>query len=102
LQEIANNVHSWELKSHSCLNKAEVMATARDVKKLLEPLLARHRDLEIVGRELIVKPVRHVLRAVLIDRTSSADTISPRWYVHHLFPASLKFEPRLMRDAGLT
>jgi hypothetical protein len=65
------------------------MATIREIKTLLKPLLQRHHDLEIVGRELIVKPVRHHLRTVLIDRTSSANRVSPRWYIHHLFSPRL-------------
>jgi hypothetical protein len=65
------------------------MATIREVKSWLKPLLQRHEDLAIVDRLLIVTPVRHHLRAVLVDRTSSADRIMPRWYVHHLFSPRL-------------
>jgi hypothetical protein len=65
------------------------MATIREVKGWLKPLLQRHEDLAIVDRLLIVTPVRHHLRAVLVDRTSSADRITPRWYVHHLFSPAL-------------
>lgn len=59
------------------------MATAKELKKLLEPLLARNDDLVLVGRTIVVRPVRHIMRAVLIDRTSSADVLSPKWYLHH-------------------
>lgn len=54
------------------------------VKRALKPLLGRHQDLALVGRWLIVKPVHHLVRGVLIDRTSSADVFSPRWAVMHL------------------
>lgn len=46
------------------------MTTIADVKKLVAPLLERHSDLALVNRKLIIKPVRHVLRFVCIDRRS--------------------------------
>jgi hypothetical protein len=58
--------------------------SAAQVKRALKPLLDRHQDLALVGRWLIVKPVHHVVRGVLIDQTSSADVFSPRWAVMHL------------------
>jgi hypothetical protein len=41
------------------------MTTVRQVKKLLTPLAARHDDLELVGRWLYLKPVRHLLRGLV-------------------------------------
>lgn len=61
------------------------MVKAAEVKKWLKPLAERNPDLEIVGRTVIVKPVRHLLSAVLVDRTSTADCVNPRWFVYHLF-----------------
>jgi len=55
------------------------MTTVRQVKKLLTPLAARHDDLEVVGRWLYLKPVRHLLRGVVVDRTSSANWFRVRW-----------------------
>lgn len=49
------------------------MTTAREVKKLVTPLLARNDDLVLIGRAIVFRPVRHVMRGVYIDRTSSAD-----------------------------
>jgi hypothetical protein len=63
------------------------MTTARQVKKMVKPRLARHSDLALVERWIYVKPIQHFARAVLIDRTSSADQFSPRWVVVHLFEA---------------
>ncbi|MEQ1717271.1 MAG: hypothetical protein ABL907_15035 [Hyphomicrobium sp.] len=67
------------------------MVVARDVKKWLQPLAARHADLAIVGRLLIVTPVRHHLRGVLIGRTSSANCITPQWLIHHSFSPRLGY-----------
>lgn len=60
------------------------MTTIRQVKAWLTPLLQQHKDLALVGRLLVVKPVNHILRAVLIDRTSSANRFRPLWFIHHL------------------
>ncbi|MFG1397605.1 hypothetical protein [Roseixanthobacter pseudopolyaromaticivorans] len=49
------------------------MTTAREVKKLVSPLLAKNDDLILIGRAIVFRPVKHVLRGVYIDRTSSAD-----------------------------
>jgi hypothetical protein len=47
------------------------LTTIADVKRAMMPLLERHDDLALVGRMLIIKPVRHVLRFICIDRRSS-------------------------------
>ena len=60
------------------------MTTVRQVKKLLAPLAARHDDLELVGFTLYLKPVRHLLRGVTIDRTSDANWFRVRWPVRNL------------------
>lgn len=61
------------------------MVTAADVRSYLKPLLDKHDDLALVGRLLVVKPVHHVLRGVLIDRTSSRDYVDPTWFLYHVF-----------------
>ncbi|MEZ5850504.1 MAG: hypothetical protein R3D68_07630 [Hyphomicrobiaceae bacterium] len=61
------------------------MTTAAQVKRLVKPLLARHPDLALVGRMIVIRPVRHVLRAIYIDRTRSAAEFRPRWTAFHLF-----------------
>jgi hypothetical protein len=67
------------------------MATEREIKKLLRPLLARHEDLALVGRLIVVKPLHHHLRGVLVDRRSWADALVPGWYVYHLFDPGLAY-----------
>ena len=41
-----------------------------DIRHYLKPLLKQRPDLVLVGRLLLVRPVRHILRAVFLDRTS--------------------------------
>jgi hypothetical protein len=66
------------------------MTTNSEVKRLLAPLLTSNPDLAAsklrVGRlTLIVRPVRHILRAVFIDRTSDATRFRPWWLTIPLF-----------------
>ncbi|WP_126111399.1 MULTISPECIES: hypothetical protein [unclassified Bosea (in: a-proteobacteria)] len=40
-----------------------------DIKRYLKTLLAERDDLVLVGRHLLIRPVHHILRGVLFDRT---------------------------------
>lgn len=55
------------------------MTTGRQIQRVLKPLAARRADLFLVSPWLILKPVRHVVRGVLLDRTSSANWFRPQW-----------------------
>ena len=57
------------------------MTTTAQVKRALKPLLQRNPDLALVGRWIIVKPVHHVVRGIVIGRTSQADQFNPQWAV---------------------
>jgi len=61
------------------------MTTLRQIKALVAPLLARHDDLVLVGNTVILKPLRHVLRGILIDRTGEAARCRPRTTCSELF-----------------
>lgn len=41
-----------------------------DIKRYLKPLLQQRSDLVLIGRMLVIRPVRHILRGALFDRTS--------------------------------
>jgi len=45
------------------------VATQEDVERLVEPILDRHKDLTLIGRHLVIKPVRHVLRFIRLGNT---------------------------------
>lgn len=57
------------------------MPTAAQVKKLLKPLLEKHRDLVMLGRGIHVTPIRHISRMVLVEPTSNANRCRPRYFV---------------------
>ena len=41
-----------------------------DLKRYLKPLLKQRSDLVLIGRLLIIRPVRHIVRGVFFGRTS--------------------------------
>lgn len=51
------------------------MPTAVQIRKAVKPLLQRHADLVLVGRVIYVRPIRHLSRAILLDRTSDPNRI---------------------------
>lgn len=63
------------------------MAPAAAVKRLVAPLLQRNPDLALVKRLVVLAPVRHILRGILIDRRSSSDRFEPAWFAWPLFGA---------------
>ncbi|WP_271893652.1 hypothetical protein [Candidatus Phyllobacterium onerii] len=46
------------------------MTTTSQVFQTLKPVLARNPDLVLMGRFLFLKPVRHMLKGIFIDRSS--------------------------------
>jgi hypothetical protein len=62
-----------------------------DIKRYLKPLLELRSDLVVVGRMLLIRPVRHLLRGAFFDRTSDKYRFSITGYVQPLYgpPISL-------------
>lgn len=52
------------------------VVTQDDVERLVAPTLDRHKDLTLVGRHLVVKPVGHVLRFIRLGNTIFDDLFS--------------------------
>lgn len=67
------------------------MTTKKQMKSLFDVLVARNSDLVVKEHRffkvpyLLLKPVRHVCRAISIDRTSRADCPVFHWHVGHCF-----------------
>jgi hypothetical protein len=59
-----------------------------DIKRYLKPLLKMRSDLALVDRRLVVRPVRHLLRGALLDRTSDKYSFRMWRYVMPLFAGS--------------
>jgi hypothetical protein len=60
-----------------------------DIKRYLKPLLKQRDDLVLIGRRLIIRPVRHLLRGALLDRTSDKYQFQVWRYVNPLFAGAL-------------
>jgi hypothetical protein len=67
------------------------MTTTAQVRKLVQPILARKPDLALVDRWIFIKPVHRFARTILIGRSSSVDEIVPQWAVMHLFEVRSSF-----------
>lgn len=61
------------------------MTTAKEVKALVAPLLARHSEMALVGRTIIIRPVHHLLCLITVDRTGEASRFRPFWGVAEVF-----------------
>jgi hypothetical protein len=61
------------------------MTTVAQVKQAVEPLLKRNPDLALVGRLIVLKPVQHILRGIIIDRSLDPRLFVPSWAVTFLF-----------------
>lgn len=68
------------------------MTAIRQVKQAMQPLLQRNPDLALVGRTVVIKPVRHILRGIHIDRGSVDWLLVPTWTVNFLFGPSAAFD----------
>ena len=55
-----------------------------DIKRYLKPLLEQRDDLALVGRRLVIRPVRHLLRGALLDRTGDKYTFQVWSYLYPL------------------
>ena len=62
------------------------MTSAREIKRLVQPLLRKNIDLVLAtGRLVLLKPLHHIMRGIFIDRTSSKNQFEPFWVTVHLF-----------------
>jgi hypothetical protein len=60
------------------------MRPADQVRKMVQPLLQRHADLAFHRLSIVVMPVRHLVRRVMIDRTGGPDLRSVTSHVGFL------------------
>lgn len=61
------------------------MSTTVQIHELVQPYVSERDDLVLVGRAIILKPIRHLLRGYFIDRTSWKGGMKPRWFVNLMF-----------------
>jgi hypothetical protein len=66
------------------------LTTKSQIRDLVAPLLRRNPDLVLVDKVhrvmiTVVRPLQHLLRFVLVDRTGNADVFRPCWSLTLLF-----------------
>lgn len=67
------------------------MTTTSQVKQLVQPLMHRNPDLALVGRLVVIKPVHHILRGILIGRSLDPKSFVPNWSAVSLFEPNAHF-----------
>jgi hypothetical protein len=66
------------------------MTTIAHVRQIVQPLLQRHADLALIGRYLLITPVHHFTRGIIIDRGSDPKLFVPSTSVSLIFDASAR------------
>ena len=61
-----------------------------DIKRYLKPLLNQRSDLALIGRSLVIKPVRHILRGAFLDRSGSGSEFRLWAYLKPLWTSGPK------------
>ena len=74
------------------------MTTIAQVKHVTRPLLAGNPDLALVGRLVVVKPVRHILCGVYLDRYSDVAAFAPMFGAVFLFEPGARFSFNWSRE----
>lgn len=69
------------------------MTTATELKRYVMPILERLPEFGFTKRWLVLKPVHHVFRGVLLDATLPKDEYRPRWFAVEIFRPSLNLTP---------
>lgn len=64
------------------------MSTVAQVAQIVRPFLDRYPDFALVGRSVVMKPIRHLMRSFFIDRTSGKGYIQTSWNVSAMFGPS--------------
>ncbi|MDR6634060.1 hypothetical protein J2X72_002860 [Phyllobacterium sp. 1468] len=78
------------------------MTTIAQVRQAVRPLIQQHSDLASIGRFVMIKPVRHIWRAVFIESTIDPHAFAPRISLSMLIPAKSRgvrgFGQRIFRN----
>jgi hypothetical protein len=72
------------------------MSTQAEMKQLLQQMAARHPDVGVWKRGLVLKPVRHFMRIVHLENTSGTTGFRPQWGVCETFHTRDRFHPSYM------
>ena len=73
LQTVEQAIEQAKKQIATMAPKSKVRGTRpADIKHYLKPLLQMRSDLVLVDRLLLIRPVRHLIRGVYFDRTSSS------------------------------
>jgi len=78
------------------------MPTGRELKRLLQPLLARRKDLAFTGRMLFFSPVTHYLRGAFFLISRFHNIPNSVAFVHQLCNGQASVDAMAMRARNVT
>ena len=58
------------------------MSTQAEIQDILRPYVERHPDLVLIGRAVILRPIRHLMCGYFVDRTSVPHMSRPFWFAN--------------------
>ena len=58
------------------------MSTLAETQAILRPYVERHPDLVLIGRAVLLRPIRHLMCGYFLDRTSSPEMLRPFWFAN--------------------
>lgn len=58
------------------------MSTQAEIQNMLRPYVERRPDLVLIGRAVILRPIRHLLCGYFVDRTSVSHMSRPFWFAN--------------------
>ena len=89
LQTVEQAIEQAKKQIAAIVPKSKVRGTRpADIKHYLKPLLRMRSDLVLVDRLLLIRPVRHLLRGVRLERTGNEYCFDVRRFLLPLFTGS--------------
>jgi hypothetical protein len=61
------------------------MSTVAEVRQVSKLVLSRNPELVMLNRDIVLTPIRHVVRSLILDNTSGKYRFRPTWSVSPLF-----------------
>jgi hypothetical protein len=70
-----------------------------DIRRYLKPLLQQRSDLVLVGRRLVIPPIRHVVRAAFFEPSGNRFRLNVGWICNPLYDDSDRVFDYALREA---
>lgn len=83
VDETVANARDWLKATQATANLPGTRPT--DIKRYLKPLLQQRGDLVLVGRRLVIRTIRHLVRAAFLERSGNRFKLNVGWVCTPLY-----------------